>query len=147
MRESGFRSFRTPFFRRAPRCRLAGGFSPLRTVDDGRVARGMIFLQGAARHFREGLVFLGAMKKSNIILAGLLASIFATGCGAAPDEVCGHIEEVVKKEAGDEAATQAVEGCEFKWKMRKDTKGIFQYKELAGCVMDADSLDALSKCK
>jgi hypothetical protein len=76
----------------------------------------------------------------------LLAAV-ATGCGAAPAEVCGHIEEVVKKEAGDEAAKAAIDGCEFKWNMRKDTKGVFQYKELADCVMDASDLDALSKCK
>lgn len=71
----------------------------------------------------------------------------ATGCGASPEEVCGHIEQVVSKEAGDEAAEAAIDGCEFQWKMRKDTKGIFQYKELADCVMDADDLEGLSKCK
>ncbi|MEM7155891.1 MAG: hypothetical protein AAF799_23775 [Myxococcota bacterium] len=87
------------------------------------------------------------MKKSSVIVAGLLASVFAVGCGAAPEEVCGHIEEIVKKEAGDEAAKAAVDGCDFKWKMRKDTKGIFQYKELASCVMDASTVEALGKCK
>ncbi|MCH9688869.1 MAG: hypothetical protein K0V04_45975 [Deltaproteobacteria bacterium] len=87
------------------------------------------------------------MKKSQIILAGLLASIFAVGCGASPEDVCGHIEEVVTKEINAEAGKQAADGCDFKWKMRKDTKGLFQYKELADCVMDAKSVDALSKCK
>ena len=81
------------------------------------------------------------------VLPFSLLAVFAAGCGAAPAEVCGHIEEVVKKEAGDEAAKAAVDGCEFKWDMRKDTKGIFQYKELADCVMDASDLDSLSKCK
>ncbi len=78
--------------------------------------------------------------------AALLATL-AAGCGASPQEVCGHIEEVVKKEAGDEAAKAAIDGCEFQWKMRKDTKGIFQYKELADCVMDAKDLETLAKCK
>lgn len=76
-----------------------------------------------------------------------LLTAVATGCGAAPAEVCGHIEQVVKKEAGDEAAKAAIDGCEFQWSMRNDTKGIFQYKELADCVMDANDIDALAKCK
>lgn len=87
------------------------------------------------------------MKKSRVIVAGLFACIFAVGCGASPEDVCGHIEEVVKKEANEEAANKAVDGCEFTWQMRKDTKSIFKYKELADCVMDADSVEALSKCK
>ena len=87
------------------------------------------------------------MKKSSVIVAGLLATVFAVGCGASPEEVCGHIEEVVKKEHGDEAAKAAVDGCDFKWKMRKDTKGIFKYKDLASCVMDASTTEAIGKCK
>jgi hypothetical protein len=76
----------------------------------------------------------------------ILAAV-ATGCGAAPADVCRHIEEIAKKEAGEEAAKEAVEGCEFQWQMRNDTKGIFEYKKLADCVMDARDLDTLSKCK
>lgn len=87
------------------------------------------------------------MNKTKIFAAALLTSFIATGCGAAPEEVCGHIEEVVKKEAGDEAAKAAIDGCEFKWKMRKDTKAVFEYKDLAGCVMDAENIEALGKCK
>ncbi len=87
------------------------------------------------------------MKKSKIIVAGLFSSFLLAACGASPADVCGHVEEVVTKEISAEAAKAAVDGCDFKWKMRKDTKGIFQYKELADCVMDADSVDALSKCK
>jgi len=77
----------------------------------------------------------------------MVLGVITAGCGADPSEVCGHIEEVVKKEAGDEAAKAAIDGCEFQWNMRKDTKGLFQYKELSDCVMDAKDLDALSKCK
>lgn len=80
-----------------------------------------------------------------LVTFSLLAAA-ATGCGAAPADVCGHIEEVVKKEAGEEAAKEAIDGCEFQWQMRNDTKGIFEYKKLADCVMDAQDLDALSKC-
>lgn len=76
----------------------------------------------------------------------ILAAV-AAGCGAAPADVCRHIEEIAKKEAGEEAAKEAVEGCEFQWQMRNDTKGIFEYKKLADCVMDARDLDTLSKCK
>jgi hypothetical protein len=76
-----------------------------------------------------------------------LVAALAAGCGAAPPEVCAHIEEVVKKDVGDEAAKAAIDGCEFKWNMRKDTKGIFQYKEMADCVMDASDLESLAKCK
>ena len=79
--------------------------------------------------------------------AVVLLATLAAGCGAAPEEVCGHIEEVVKKEAGDDPAKAAIDGCEFQWNMRKDTKGIFQYKELADCVMDANDLETLAKCK
>jgi hypothetical protein len=83
--------------------------------------------------------------KPTLILGGLL-SVLVAGCGAEPAEVCKHVEEIVTKEAGAEAAKEAVDGCEFTWQMRKDTKGIFQYKESADCVMDAQNLDQLAKC-
>ena len=100
---------------------------------------------GLVRHPAFDLV-CADMSKRTIVVAGLLGVLVA-GCGAEPAEVCKHVEEVVTKEAGAEVAKEAIDGCEFTWQMRKDTKGIFQYKELADCVMDAENLDALSKCK
>jgi hypothetical protein len=85
------------------------------------------------------------MSKKTIV--GSVLCVLAAGCGAEPAEVCKHVEEVVTKEAGPEAAKEAIDGCEFTWQMRKDTKGIFQYKELSDCVMEAQTLDALANCK
>lgn len=77
----------------------------------------------------------------------LLSVLMLPGCGASPQDICAHKKEVVEKEVGEGAAREAVDGCEFTWKMRKETKGVFQYKKLADCVMDADDVDALSKCR
>ena len=81
------------------------------------------------------------------ISKGILVAALLAGCGAAPEDVCSHIEEIVTKEAGAGAAKEAVDGCEFTWSMRKDTKGVFQYKELADCVTDSESLEQLAQCK
>lgn len=81
-------------------------------------------------------------------LVGLAAvGLLASGCAAEPGEVCDHMGEVVRKDLGSSAATDLTDGCEFTWQMRKETKGLFQYKEMADCVMDADTAEALGKCK
>ena len=80
-------------------------------------------------------------------LVGLVAlGLVASGCAAEPREVCDHMGEVVRKDLGAPAADEVTDGCEFTWRMRKETKGVFQYKQMADCVMDADSADALEKC-
>jgi hypothetical protein len=80
-------------------------------------------------------------------VAGVLAALTLAGCAASPEEVCEHIEDVVAEEVGREAATDAIDGCTFTWQMRRDTKGLFDYKELADCVMESDDLETLAECK
>jgi hypothetical protein len=83
--------------------------------------------------------------KTRITMGALLALL--AGCGASPEDVCSHIEGIVTKEAGADAAKEAIDGCEFTWKMRKDTKGLLQYKELADCVTDSENVEQLARCK
>ncbi len=82
-----------------------------------------------------------------LLLTSVLAILVPLGCSASPEEVCGHIHQLVEDEASEEVAELAVDGCEFKWKMRQDTKGLFHYRELASCVMDAQSVADLTECK
>ena len=78
---------------------------------------------------------------------GVLVVCTLGGCGASPQDVCGHIEGVVAQEVGDEAARDAIEGCQFTWQMRRDTRGVLEYKELSDCVMESDDLTSLAQCK
>ena len=87
------------------------------------------------------------MKTLTLAATFAIISVFGSGCGADPEEICAHIEEIVKKEINAEAAKKAVDGCDFKWKMRKDTKGMGAYKDMANCVMEASDIAALGKCK
>jgi len=82
-----------------------------------------------------------------LLLVSLLVIIAPLGCTASPEEVCGHIHRLVEDEASEQVAEQVVDGCEFKWKMRQDTKGLLQYRELTGCVMNAESVADLTECK
>lgn len=77
-----------------------------------------------------------------VLLCGAVA-----GCSAPPEDVCEHIEEVVAQDVGEEAAAEAIDGCMFTWEMRRDTRSVIAYKELADCVMDSDDLASLAQCK
>ncbi|MEM6296550.1 MAG: hypothetical protein AAGA54_35115 [Myxococcota bacterium] len=80
------------------------------------------------------------------IVFALVASSLAAGCGASPSELCAHVKEVAKKEAGDAAAEAATEGCEKRFERAKEMKGLIKYREVANCVMDAQTLQAISDC-
>jgi hypothetical protein len=94
---------------------------------------------------RGGETF-GEMTRQRWWIAGALQWTL-TGCGAPPEDVCGHIEDVVAQEVGPEAAQDAIEGCQFTWEMRRDTRGVLEYKELSDCVMESEDLRSLGQCK
>lgn len=85
----------------------------------------------------------GVSKK--IVLAALI-STFAAGCGASPAELCAHIEEVATKEVGEAAAKEAVDGCEKRYERSKEMKGLIKFREMSSCVMDAQTLQAITDC-
>ena len=87
------------------------------------------------------------MKKLAPILFVTLAGLVLPACGASPEAVCDDLVELAKKEAGEEAAkaidrAECIKGAE----QEKEMKGMMKWRTQANCAMDAESLEALSKC-
>lgn len=91
------------------------------------------------------------MKHRNMLLSVFLGAAlmcgFGAGCAPDPKEVCSHIEKLTKKELGEAAARRVTDGCERQWKRTKEFKGYFKYRKTARCVVEADKLSQVVKCK
>lgn len=83
-----------------------------------------------------------------VVLAPLLAA-----CAPAPDKVCGHVVDLMKKELGDEADAMSDEQIEKITKScvedaQKDKESNPKhYAKRAKCVMAAESLNDLRDCE
>lgn len=77
----------------------------------------------------------------------LAAAIALPACGPSPDAVCDHTIELIKKELGDEAGEFIKKDeCVEEMNRHKEMKGAIKWKEEAGCVMKAESMEDLEKC-
>ena len=84
--------------------------------------------------------------KLSLVVLGSVG-LFALGCGASPEQVCDHMIGLAKKELGEEAAkAMPKEECVKEAEKEKELKGMMKWREQAGCVMDATSLEAAVKC-
>ena len=85
-------------------------------------------------------------------LLSLFAVIFlvggiGAGCAKSPDDVCKHLNKLAAKEVGAKMAKGANKGCVKQWKRAKEMKGYFKYRKLSRCIVAADSLEGIAKCK
>lgn len=85
-----------------------------------------------------------------LIVSSFLAATFAlgaAGCAKSPEDVCGHMEKLMAKEANAEIAKKMVKGCVADVKRRKEMKGYMKYRKESRCIVAASSLKDLEKCK
>ncbi|NVB43195.1 hypothetical protein G6O69_35555 [Pseudenhygromyxa sp. WMMC2535] len=94
------------------------------------------------------------MKKFRTLLALAALAPMLAACAPAPEKVCGHVIELMKKEFGEQAGEiseedtkKMLENCVKDAEKEKEMKGSIEYNKQAKCVMAADSLEALGKCE
>jgi hypothetical protein len=84
--------------------------------------------------------------KFTLVVLGSIG-LFSLGCGASPDAVCDHMIELAKKELGEEAAKAMPKAeCVKDAERQKEMAGMMKWREQANCVMDAQTLEAATKC-
>lgn len=93
------------------------------------------------------------MNKLRTVLAVAVLAPMLAACAPSPEDVCGHVIDLMKKELGDEADAMSDEqiekiktGCVDEAKKDKE-KNMKDYNKRAKCVMAADSLDDLRDCE
>lgn len=85
-----------------------------------------------------------------LIVSAFLAATFAlgaAGCAKSPEDVCGHMEKLMTKEAGAELAKKFTKGCVKDVSRRKEMKGYMKYRKESRCIVAAGKLADLEKCK
>lgn len=94
------------------------------------------------------------MKKFRTLMALAVLAPMLAGCAPAPEDVCQHVVDLMKKELGeqadampDEEITKIKDNCVKEAEKEKENKGSMEYNKQAKCVMAADSLEGLSKCE
>lgn len=88
------------------------------------------------------------MKIRNLLIALPLAASFALGaCAKSPEDVCAHMEKLMAKETSSAIAKKANEGCVKRMNRSKEMKGYFKYRKASRCLMAAEKLADLKKCK
>jgi hypothetical protein len=94
------------------------------------------------------------MKKLSTLLALAVFAPLLVACAPAPDEVCQHVIDLMKKELGDqvdamseEEITKIKDNCVKEAEKEKEMKGAMEYNKQAKCVMAAGSLADLAKCE
>jgi hypothetical protein len=93
------------------------------------------------------------MHKIRTLFAVAVIAPMLAACAPSPEDVCGHVVDLMKKELGDEADAMSEEqigkitsGCvEDAKKDKKDNPK--DYGKRAKCVMAASSLDDLRDCE
>ncbi|HLT40414.1 MAG TPA: hypothetical protein VK034_29245 [Enhygromyxa sp.] len=93
------------------------------------------------------------MKKFRTLVALAALAPVLTACGPAPEAVCDHVIDIMKKEMGElfnalpeEERNKMRDECIAEAKKEKEMKGAVEYKKQATCIMDAGSLADLEKC-
>lgn len=94
------------------------------------------------------------MKKFRTLLALAALAPMLAACAPAPEDVCQHVVDLMKKELGEqvdampeEEITKIKDNCVKEAEKEKEMKGAIEYKKQAKCVMAAGSLDDLKKCE
>ncbi|MCA9692257.1 MAG: hypothetical protein KC636_21845 [Myxococcales bacterium] len=94
------------------------------------------------------------MKKFRTLLALAVLAPMLAGCAPAPEDVCQHVVDLMKKQLGDQAdampeeeITKIKDNCVKEAEKEKEMKGSIEYNKQAKCVMAAETLDDLSKCE
>lgn len=93
------------------------------------------------------------MKKFRTLLALAALAPMLAACAPAPEDVCGHVVDLMKKELGDQVDAmpedeikKIKENCVKEAEKEKEMKGALEYNKQAKCVMAAASLEDLEKC-
>jgi hypothetical protein len=94
------------------------------------------------------------MKKLSTLLALIVLAPMLAACAPAPEEVCQHVVDLMKKDLGDQAdamseeeITEIKDKCIKDGEKEKEMKGVLEYNKQAKCVMAATLLADLSKCE
>jgi hypothetical protein len=94
------------------------------------------------------------MKKLPTLLALVVLAPMLSACAPAPEEVCQHVIDLMKKELGEqvdampeEEITKIKDNCVKEAEKEKEMKGAMEYNKQAKCVMAAASLADLAKCE
>jgi hypothetical protein len=94
------------------------------------------------------------MKKFRTLLALAALAPMLAACAPAPEDVCQHVVDLMKKELGEqvdampeEEITKIKDNCVKEAEKEKEMKGAIEYKKQAKCVMAASSLEDLKKCE
>jgi hypothetical protein len=94
------------------------------------------------------------MKKLSTLLALAVLAPMLVACAPAPDEVCQHVIDLMKKELGEQVDAMSEDeiakikdNCVKEAEKEKENKGAMEYNKQAKCVMAAASLADLAKCE
>jgi hypothetical protein len=94
------------------------------------------------------------MKKFHTLLALAALAPMLAACAPAPEDVCQHVVDLMKKELGEqvdampeEEITKIKDNCVKEAEKEKEMKGALEYKKQAKCVMAAESLEDLKGCE
>lgn len=94
------------------------------------------------------------MKKFRTLLALLALAPMLAACAPAPEDVCQHVVDLMKKELGEQVdampedeITKIKDNCVKEAEKEKEMKGSMEYNKQAKCVMAAGSLEDLTKCE
>ncbi|PRP93382.1 hypothetical protein ENSA5_42810 [Enhygromyxa salina] len=94
------------------------------------------------------------MKKFRTLIALAALAPMLAACAPAPEDVCQHVVDLMKKELGEQVdampedeITKIKDNCVKEAEKEKEMKGALEYKKQAKCVMAAESLDDLKTCE
>jgi hypothetical protein len=94
------------------------------------------------------------MKKFRTLMALVALAPMLAACAPAPEDVCQHVVDLMKKELGEQVdampedeITKIKDNCVKEAEKEKEMKGSMEYNKQAKCVMAATSLEDLSKCQ
>jgi hypothetical protein len=94
------------------------------------------------------------MKKFRTLMALVALAPMLAACAPAPEDVCQHVVDLMKKELGEQVdampedeITKIKDNCVKEAEKEKEMKGSMEYNKQAKCVMAAASLEDLSKCE
>jgi hypothetical protein len=94
------------------------------------------------------------MKKLHKFLAIAALTPMLAACAPSPEDLCQHVFDMAKKEAGDaakdapeEEMKKAMEECTKEVEKEKEKMGAAEFKKYSKCVMDAEKMEGMMKCK
>ncbi len=93
------------------------------------------------------------MNKFRSLLALVALAPMLAACAPAPEDVCQHVVDLMKKELGDQVdmsdddIKEIKDTCVKEAEKEKEMQGAIEYKKQAKCVMAASSFEELEKCE